>query len=80
MRVREAPPQTVEDGGAEFADLECGSVQVENNRARSARFSYRFGSPSGRIIAKPFRLPLPLSFSQGVALGCYRAAPSAQRD
>jgi len=43
----------------------CGSVQVENNRARSARFSYRFGSPSGRIIAKPFRLPFRTAFSPG---------------
>ena len=33
----------------------------------------------GRVIAKPFRLPLPPPFPQGVALGCYRVAPSARR-
>ena len=32
--------------GAELGDLECGSVQVENNLARSAGSSYRFGSLS----------------------------------
>jgi len=57
----------------------CGSVQVENNRARSARFSYRFGSPSGRIIAKPFRLPFRTPFSPGRCPGLLSYAPSARR-
>ena len=32
--------------GSELGDLECGSVQVENNLARSAGSSYRFGNLS----------------------------------
>jgi len=51
--------------GSKLGDLECGSVQVENNRARSARSSYRFGNLSWKVIAKPFRLPLRTPFSPG---------------
>ena len=76
---REAPPQTDEMEGSELGDLECDSVQVENNRARSARFSYRFGSPSGRIIAKPFRLPFRTPFSPGRCPGLLSYAPSARK-
>ena len=40
------PPLAIARPRSELGDLECGSVQVENNRARSAGFSYRFGNLS----------------------------------
>ena len=42
----EAAPQTDEMRVAELGDLECGSEQVDNNLARSAGSSCRFGIPS----------------------------------
>jgi len=49
--------------GSELGDLECGSVQVENNRARSAESSYRFGNLSregpGVLETQSLGLPTP---------------------
>ena len=43
----------------------CDSVQVENNRARLAGSSYRFGNLSWGGIEKPFRLLFRTPFSPG---------------
>jgi len=42
--------------------LECGSVQVENNRARSARSSYRFGNLSWEGYREAFQASFPHPF------------------
>jgi len=47
-----------------FPGIESYSLAFGRNK-QQAGFSYRFGSPSGRIIAKPFRLTFRTPFSPG---------------
>ena len=58
----------------------CGSGQVENNRARSAGSSYRFGNQSLGGLSRSLSGFLSAHlFPRGGALGCYRDAPSARK-
>jgi len=48
--------------GSELGDLECGREQVENNRARSAGSSYRFGNLSWEGYREAFQASFPPTF------------------
>ena len=52
----EAAPQTDEMEGSELGDLEYGSVQGENNQARSAGSSYRLGILELELVLRRRRL------------------------
>ena len=51
--------------GSELGDLECGSVQVKNNLARSARSSYRFSNLSLEGYREAFQAALSSTFFPG---------------
>jgi len=48
--------------GAELADLECGSGQVENDLAASAGSSYRFGNLFWAGYREAFQASFPHTF------------------